>query len=46
MKNIFLDTNIILDFLDKKRPLHIKSKTLISKLIMGNHSASLQKNSN
>ncbi|CAA6822611.1 MAG: PIN domain-containing protein [uncultured Sulfurovum sp.] len=33
MKNIFLDTNIILDFLDKKRPLHLQSKALITKLI-------------
>ena len=34
MKNIFLDTNIVLDFLDKKRPLHLQSKALISKLII------------
>jgi len=33
MKNIFLDTNIVLDFLDKQRPLHTQSKALISKLI-------------
>jgi len=38
MKNIFLDTNIILDFLDKKRPLHIQSKALISKLITEDYS--------
>ena len=34
MKNIFLDTNIILDFLDKKRPLHTKAEVLIKKLII------------
>lgn len=34
MQKVFLDTNIILDFLDKKRPLHLKAKALISKLIM------------
>ncbi|CAA6808223.1 MAG: Putative nucleic acid-binding protein [uncultured Sulfurovum sp.] len=38
MKNIFLDTNIILDFLDKKRPLHTESKALISKLITEDYS--------
>jgi len=32
MKKIFLDTNIVLDFLDKKRPLHLQSKELISML--------------
>jgi len=34
MQKVFLDTNIILDFLDKKRPLHLNAKSLISKLIM------------
>jgi len=34
MKKIFLDTNIVLDFLDKKRPLHTQSKMLMQKLIL------------
>ena len=34
MKNIFLDTNIILDFLDQKRLLHHKAIDLIQKLII------------
>lgn len=34
MKKIFLDTNIVLDFLDKKRPLHHQAKTLMQKLIL------------
>ena len=38
MKNIFLDTNIVLDFLDKKRPLHEKSKELITKLTIEDYS--------
>ena len=33
MKSVFLDTNIILDFLDKKRPNHENSKLLVSGLI-------------
>ena len=37
MQKVFLDTNIILDFLDKKRPLHLKAKALISKLIMNDY---------
>ncbi|MBU1669353.1 PIN domain-containing protein [bacterium] len=34
MKKVFLDTNIVLDFLDKKRPLHSKSKELMTMVIM------------
>ena len=34
MQKVFLDTNIVLDFLDKKRVNHQKAKDLISKLIM------------
>jgi predicted nucleic acid-binding protein len=37
MRKVFLDTNIILDFLDKKRPLHLNAKKLISKLIMNDY---------
>ena len=37
MKKIFLDTNIILDFLDKKRALHKDAKLLIQKLIIENY---------
>ena len=38
MKKIFLDTNIVLDFLDKKRPLHEKSKELMNMIIMEDYS--------
>jgi len=38
MKNIFLDTNIVLDFLDKKRSLHLKAKELITKLTIEDYS--------
>lgn len=34
MKNIYLDTNIILDFLDKNRLNHLKSKQLIKQLTL------------
>lgn len=37
MKKIFLDTNIVLDFLDKSRPLHNQSKVLMQKLILENY---------
>ena len=33
MQKVFLDTNIILDFLDKKRPYHENATRLISMLI-------------
>lgn len=33
MQKVFLDTNIVLDFLDKKRPNHEKSLLLISSLV-------------
>ena len=38
MKKIFLDTNIVLDFLDKKRPFHAQAKALMAKLIMEEYS--------
>lgn len=38
IKKIFLDTNIILDFLDKKRPLHAQAKKLISMLTIEDYS--------
>lgn len=36
MQKVFLDTNIVLDFLDKKREKHEKAKILISKLVKEN----------
>ena len=33
-KNIFLDTNVIIDFLDSKRANHKLARTLIEKLIL------------
>ena len=40
-KNIFLDTNIILDFLDDKREEHKKVQHLIQYLILNNYKITL-----
>lgn len=38
IKKVFLDTNIILDFLDKKRPNHKKVQDLIKHLMLNGYS--------
>ena len=37
MSNVFLDTNVMIDFLESTRPNHQKAQDLVESLLKDNH---------
>lgn len=45
MSNVFLDTNVMIDFLESTRPNHQKAQDLVESLLKDNHKIVISENS-